>query len=79
MACFTPNFQSNGFINQLGFSSNSPPRDSNDGGRTAIADVLTNPYPSGIIQPPEQRLARMTGVGQTNHNLNRNYKIPDAN
>jgi len=76
---FYTNFQNNGMIQQLGFSSNTPLVTSNDGGRTPIANVLGNPYPTGLIQPTGASLGTLTGIGQALNAYNRNYKIPDAN
>jgi hypothetical protein len=76
---FYTNFQNNGMIQQLGFSSNTPLVTSNDGGRTPIANVLSNPYPGGLIQPTGSTLGTLTGVGQALTTYNRNYKIPSSN
>jgi hypothetical protein len=76
---FYTNFQSNGMLQQLGYSSNSPLIVSNDGGIHQVSNVLSNPYPSGLIQPTGASLGTMTGVGNTLNVYNHNYKIPDAN
>lgn len=76
---FYTNFQNNGMIQQMGFSSSTPLVTSNDGGRTPISNVLNNPYPDGLIQPTGSSLGTLTGVGQTLTTYNRHYKIPDAN
>ena len=76
---FYTNFQNNGMIQQLGFSSNTPLVTSNDGGRTPISNVLTNPYPGGLIQPTGSTLGTLTGIGQTLTTYNRNFKIPSSN
>ena len=76
---FYTNFQSNGMIQQLGFSSNTPLVTSNDGGRTPVSNVLTNPYPGGLIQPTGSTLGTLTGVGQTLTTYSQNYKIPSSN
>ncbi|MGB8031430.1 MAG: carboxypeptidase regulatory-like domain-containing protein [Terracidiphilus sp.] len=76
---FYMNFLSNGFINQVGFSSNSPLVTSNDNGITPIENVLNNPYPTGLIQPTGSSLGTLTGVGEAITSFNRNYKIPNAN
>jgi hypothetical protein len=76
---FYTNFQSNTMLQQLGYSSNSPLVASNNGGETPIANVLSNPYPSGLVQPTGSSLGTLTGIGQTLTTYNRNYKIPDAN
>lgn len=76
---FYTNFQDNSFIQQLGFSAVSPLVTSNDGGRTPIPNVLSNPYPSGLTQPTGSSLGTLTGVGQSLTVFNRNFKIPSAN
>jgi hypothetical protein len=76
---FYTNFQDNAFIQQLGFSAVSPLVTSNDGGRTSIPNVLSNPYPSGLVQPTGSSLGTLTGIGQGLTVYNRNYKIPSAN
>ncbi len=76
---FYTNFQSNGMLQQLGFTANTPLVTSNDGGRTPIQNVLGNPYPDGLIHPTGSSLGTLTGVGQGLTVYNRNYKIPDAN
>jgi len=75
---FYTNFQDNSFIQQLGFSSVSPLVTSNDGGRTPIPNVLSNPYPNGLTQPTGSSLGTLTGIGQSLTVFNRNYKIPSA-
>ena len=76
---FYTNFQSNAFIQQLGFSSNSPLVTSNNGGQTPIPNVLGNPYPAGLNQPTGSSFGTLTGIGQTLNVFNRTYKIPSAN
>jgi hypothetical protein len=76
---FYTNFQDNAFIQQLGFSATSPLVTSNDGGRTPISNVLSNPYPSGLVQPTGSSLGTLTGVGQGLTEYNPHYKIPSAN
>jgi hypothetical protein len=76
---FYTNFPSNNFIQQLGFSASSPLSVSNDGQQTPIANVLSNPYPSGLIQPSGSAKGTLTGIGQTITSFNRNFKVPDVN
>ena len=76
---FYTNFLTNNFIQQLGFSSNSPLVTSNDGGITPIPNVLSNPYPNGITQPSGSSLGTLTGIGTTLQVFNRSYKIPSSN
>lgn len=76
---FYTNFQSNGMMQQLGFSSNTPLIASNDAGVHPIDNVLNNPFPTGLIQPSGAALGTMTGVGTSISAYNHNYRIPDAN
>jgi hypothetical protein len=76
---FYTNFQNNGMIQQLGFSSNSPLITSTDGGIHQLDNVLNNPYPTGLIQPTGASLRTMTGLGNNLSVYNHNYRIPDAN
>ena len=76
---FYTNFQSNGMMHQLGYSSNTPLVDSNDGGIHPIGDVLSNPYPNGLIRPSGSSLGTMTGLGTSLSVYNHHYRIPDAN
>jgi hypothetical protein len=76
---FYTNFQSNGMIQQSGFSTNTPLTVSNNGGQTPITNVLSNPYPAGLIQPTGSSLGTLTGIGTSLTPYNQNYKIPSAN
>ena len=76
---FYTNFQSNGMFQQLGFSTNSNLVTSNNNGQTPIPNVLSNPYPNGLIQPTGSLLGTLTGVGQAITTYNSHYKIPSAN
>ncbi len=76
---FYTNFQSNGMMNQLGFSSNTPLVDTNDNGIHPIDNVINNPFSSGLIQPTGAALKTMTGVGTSLSVYNHNYHVPDAN
>lgn len=76
---FYTNFQTNGMMQQYGFSSNSPLTVSTDGGIHAIPNVLNNPYPSGLIQPTGSSLGTLTGLGTSLSAYNHHYTIPTAN
>jgi hypothetical protein len=54
----------NDYLQINGFSSTTPMATALDGGRTPIADVLSNPYPSGIVRPPGASLGALSYVGQ---------------
>lgn len=76
---FYTNFQTNGMMNQRGFSSNTPLVDTLDTGIHPIDSLLNNPFPSGLIQPTGAALGTMTGVGTSLSVYNHHYRIPDAN
>jgi len=76
---FYTNFQSNGMLNQTGFSSTTSLVASNDNGIHPITGLLANPFPSGLIQPTGSALGTVTGVGTALSVYNHNYKIPSAN
>jgi len=76
---FYTNFQNNGMMQQLGFSSNTPLITSGDNGIHAVSNVMNNPYPSGLIQPTGASLGTLTGVGNSINVYNHDYQIPDAN
>lgn len=73
------NFPSNTMIQQLGFSTATPLTVSNNGGQTPIPNVLSNPYPTGLLQPSGSSLGTLTGLGQTITTYNRNFTIPSVN
>jgi hypothetical protein len=76
---FYTNFQSNGMMNQLGFSSNTPLVASSDNGIHPIDNLLDSPFSSGLIQPTGAALGTMTGVGTALSVYNHHYRVPDAN
>lgn len=77
---FYTNFQNNTEIQNLGFGQSTPLNVSNDGGLTSVPNVLSNPFPSGIIQPSGSSLGSLTSIGQTGGItvFNRNFKVPSA-
>ncbi|MDR3737073.1 MAG: carboxypeptidase regulatory-like domain-containing protein [Acidobacteriaceae bacterium] len=76
---FYTNFQSNGMLQQNGFSATTPLVATNDGGIHPITGLLSNPFPNGLIQPAGSSLGTATGVGTALSVYNHNYKIPSAN
>jgi hypothetical protein len=70
------NFQSNGMMQTLGFSSTPHLVNSLDGGQTAIPNLLNNPFPSGITQPFGSSLGALSYVGQGFTQYNPWYKMP---
>ncbi len=75
---FYTNFPNNAMIQQNGFSTGTPLTTSTNGGQTSIANVLNNPYPTGLIQPSGSTLGTMTGLGQNLSTYNRTFKIPNV-
>jgi hypothetical protein len=75
---FYTNFPTNAMIQQLGFNTNTPLNVSNNGGQTPVANVLSNPYPSGLLKPTGSSLGTLTGLGQTITTYNRGFKIPSV-
>lgn len=76
---FYTNFLNLGMLNQNGFSATTQMNTSNDGGRHPIAGVVSNPLPSGIIEPAGSSLGAQTGIGTQLYTYNTHYKIPRAN
>jgi hypothetical protein len=70
------NFQSNGMMQSLGFSSTSTLVNSLNGGQTPIPNLLSNPFPNGITQPYGASLGALTYVGQGFTQWNPWYKMP---
>jgi hypothetical protein len=75
---FYTNFVNNAEIQNLGFTQTTNAAVSNDGGATPIANVLSNPFPSGIIQPSGSSLGSLTFLGQGFTTFNRTFKVPSA-
>lgn len=59
-----------------GFSTSTPIINSNDGGRTPIANVLSNPYPLGITRPIGSSLGPLSYVGRNPSWYNPNFTLP---
>jgi hypothetical protein len=70
------NFQSNGMMQTLGFSSTTTLVNSVDGGQTPIPNLLNNPFPSGVGQPTGSSLGPLTYAGQSFTQYNPWYKMP---
>ncbi|MBS1826679.1 MAG: TonB-dependent receptor [Acidobacteria bacterium] len=66
----------NDYFQTAGFSTSTTLVNSNDGGRTAIANVLSNPYPTGISLPTGSSLGPLTFVGRNNNWFNSNFRTP---
>lgn len=70
------NFQGNNMMQTIGFSSTTSLVTSTDGGRTTIPNVLSNPFPNGIVQPYGSSQGALTSIGQAFTQYNQWYKMP---
>lgn len=70
---------SNDYLQTSGFSTSTPLVYSNDGGRTPVANVLSNPYPNGINFPAGASGGALTYVGQGLNWFDHNFKVPNSN
>jgi len=60
-----------------GFSSSTSYINSPDGGLTPI-DNLSNPFPSGAVQPTGSSLGLLTNMGNAQSYINPNFQIPNV-
>jgi Carboxypeptidase regulatory-like domain len=61
-----------------GFSTSTNLTNSNDGGRTPIANILSNPFPGGILQPTGSSAGAATFVGQNPSWFDAGFQIPSV-
>jgi hypothetical protein len=61
-----------------GFSTSTSLTNSNDGGRTPIANVLSNPYPNGILTPSGSSLGANTFVGRNPSWFDTGFVVPSV-
>jgi hypothetical protein len=54
----------NNYQQTNGFSTSTNIVNSNDSGRTPIANILSNPYPNGVLKPTGSSLGPLTFVGR---------------
>lgn len=66
----------NDWLQSYGFSNNTSLVNSNDGGRTPIAGVMQNPFPSGINLPTGSSAGPLTYAGKSFNWFNPNFKLP---
>ena len=74
-----PDHSSGDLYQTYGFSVSTPLVSSLDGGRTPIPNLLNNPFPSGVQQPPGSALGLLTYVGRGFNFVNQNFQIPHVN
>jgi hypothetical protein len=68
---------SNNYIQSSGFNASTPLVASNDGGRTPIANLINNPFPSGLLLPAGSALGPLTFVGQGLTVVNPKFILPN--
>lgn len=66
----------NDYMQFNGFSISTPIINSNDGGRTPIGDILSNPFPSGIAKPPGASGGASTFLGRGFNFVNPQFQVP---
>lgn len=66
----------NDYQQTAGFSTSTSLVNSLDGGRTPIPNVISNPYPNGIVAPTNASLGALTFVGKNNDWFDSNFKTP---
>jgi len=70
---------SNDYIQTNGFSQGTSFINSLDGGRTAIPNLINNPFPQGISVPPGSSLGALTFLGRGLTYFDPNFKVPYVN
>lgn len=75
---FFTNFEDNAMLQNIGFSAATPLVTANNP-VTPIANLLSNPFPSGITQPTGSSLGGLTGLSTGFSYWNPNFKMPRAN
>jgi hypothetical protein len=66
----------NGFIQTNGFSFNNQAITTPDGGRTARAGIMNDPFPSGVLLPPGAANGLQTFLGQGFTFVSPDYRLP---
>jgi len=66
----------NDIFQTAGFSNSTTLVNSLDGGRTAVANILSNPYPSGISVPTNASAGTLTFVGKNNNWFDSGAVVP---
>jgi hypothetical protein len=61
-----------------GYSLTTSVINSDNGGRTPIANLLNNPYPNGLLKPPGKSLGLATMLGQGPDFFDPTFKIPST-
>ena len=66
----------NDYFQTAGFSTSTSVVNTTDGGQTPIANILSNPFPNGILRPSGSSLGARTFAGRNNSWLDSNYSTP---
>ncbi len=66
----------NDYQQTSGFSTSTSLVNTNDGGRTPIPNVLSNPYPNGVLTPSGSSLAAGTFVGKNPNWFDSGFQTP---
>jgi hypothetical protein len=67
----------NNYIQSYGFNTSTPLVTSNDGGRTPIPNLMSDPFPTGLLLPPGSSLGPLTFVGQGLTVVNTKFILPN--
>ncbi len=68
----------NDYQRTSGFSTSTSITNSLDNGRTPIANILSNPYPNGLLKPTGASLGTATFVGQNPSWFDPGFQIPSV-
>jgi hypothetical protein len=68
---------SNNYIQSSGFNASTPLVSSNDGGRTPVPNLISNPFPSGLLLPAGSALGPLTFAGQGLTVVNPKFILPN--
>jgi hypothetical protein len=66
----------NDYLQFNGFSISTPVITSNDGGRTPVGNILSNPFPGGITVPQGAAGGLSTFLGRGFNFVNTNFQVP---
>jgi hypothetical protein len=70
---------SNDYLQTIGFSTSTSLVSSLDGGRTYVANLLSNPFPSGLQVPSGASLGALTYLGRGFNFVNPQFLLPHVN
>ena len=67
---------SNSYLQSVGFNNSTSSVTSNDGGRTPIPNLLSNPFPNGLQPPPGSSLGPLTFLGRALSYVKSDFILP---